>query len=167
MDETNTFGFSDDEIKLMDLFQTYIPKIISKIKNEKSKSLVEDEVIEEPSLNPTTINYNDKDIEVIDGLIRRKGFTFTSEVMMVHTLLSVPKLNQFDNEEMLVDYLTEVGGIELHKLSEILTNYNEVKDDFSNGRTIGEIPMEYVEGRQYGHRPYDGKGKKVYKWKGR
>ena len=108
MDETNTFGFSDDEIKLMDLFQTYIPKIISKIKNEKSKSLVEDEVIEEPSLNPTTINYNDKDIEVIDGLIRRKGFTFTSEVMMVHTLLSVPKLNQFDNEEMLVDYLTEV-----------------------------------------------------------
>ena len=55
----------------------------------------------------------------------------------------------------------------LHKLSEILTNYNEVKDDFSNGRTIGEIPMEYVEGRKYGNRPYDGKGKKVYKWKGR
>ena len=167
MGDSNTYNFSEDEIRLLDLFQSYIPKIFSKIKGEKSKSLVEDDVMVDPSLNPTTINLNDKDIEVVDGLIKRKGFTFTSEVMMVHLLLSIPKLNNFENEEMLVDYLKEIGGIEIHKLSEILNNYNEVKDDFSNGKTIGEIPMEYVEGRKYGQRPYDGKGNKVYKWKGK
>ena len=167
MDKNISYNFSEEEIQLLDLFQKYIPKVLSKIKGKKSKVIDEVENESDPSLNPTLIGLSDKDLDVIEGLIKRKGFSFTSEVMMVHLLMIITKLNKFDNEEMLVDYLTEVGGIPMNKLSEILTNYNEVKDDFSNGRTIGEIPMEYVEGRQYGHRPYDGKGKKVYKWKGR
>ena len=86
---------------------------------------------------------------------------------MVHLLLSIPQLNNFDNEEMLVDYLTEVERVPMNQLSDILYNYNEVKDDFSNGKTIGQFPIEYVEGRMNGQRPYDGKGNKVYNWKGR
>ena len=81
---------------------------------------------------------------------------------MVHLLLIITKLNKFDTEEDLVDYLRDVGGLELHRISDILSNYNSVKDDFTNGRTIGEIPLDYLENRKLGIREYDDDGNKVY-----
>ena len=163
--ENNTYEFSEEEIRLLDLFQTYIPKIVSKIKGETSKRVVEGDEEVDPSLNPIIVRLNDKDLEVIDELLKGKGFTFTSEVMMVHFLLSNPK-NNFENEEKLVDYLRDVGGLEINKVSDILQSYNRVKDMFSNGRSIGEIPSEYLENRKYGIREYDDDGNKVLKWNG-
>lgn len=166
MDKSNTNEFSDEEIQLIDLFQKYIPKVLSKIKGKKTKVIDEVDTMVEPSLNPTLIGLSDKDLDVIENLIRTKGFSFTSEIMMVHLLLIITKLNKFDNEEDLVDYLRDVGGLEIHKISHILHNYNGVKDDFTNGKTIGEIPLDYLENRKYGKREYDEDGNKVLKWKG-
>jgi hypothetical protein len=166
VDKSNTNEFSDEEIQLIDLFQKYIPKVLSKIKGKKTKVIDEVDTMVEPSLNPTLIGLSDKDLDVIENLIRTKGFSFTSEIMMVHLLLIITKLNKFDNEEDLVDYLRDVGGLEIHKISHILHNYNGVKDDFTNGKTIGEIPLDYLENRKYGKREYDEDGNKVLKWKG-
>ena len=166
MDKSNTNEFSDEEIQLIDLFQKYIPKVLSKIKGKKTKVIDEVDGMVDPSLNPTLIGLSDKDLDVIENLIRTKGFSFTSEIMMVHLLLIITKLNKFDNEEDLVDYLRDVGGLELHRISDILHNYNDVKDDFTNGKTIGEIPLDYLENRKYGKREYDEDGNKVLKWKG-
>ena len=165
MDKSNTNEFSDEEIQLIDLFQKYIPKVLSKIKGKKTKVIDEVDTMVEPSLNPTLIGLSDKDLDVIENLIRTKGFSFTSEIMMVHLLLIITKLNKFDNEEDLVDYLRDVGGLEIHKISHILHNYNGVKDDFTNGKSIGEIPTEYLENRKYGKREYKD-GNKVLKWEG-
>ena len=166
MDKNNSYKFSEEEIQLLDLFQKYIPKVLSKIKGKKSKVIDEVENESDPSLNPTLIGLSDKDLDVIESLIKTKGFSFTSEVMMVHLLLIITKLNKFDTEEDLVDYLRDVGGLELHRISDILSNYNSVKDDFTNGRTIGEIPLDYLENRKLGIREYDDDGNKVLKWKG-
>lgn len=165
MDKSNTNEFSDEEIQLIDLFQKYIPKVLSKIKGKKTKVIDEVDGMVDPSLNPTLIGLSDKDLDVIENLIRTKGFSFTSEVMMVHFLLVVPKLNNFDNEEDLVDYLRDVGDLETHRIVHILHNYNDVKDDLTNGKTIGKIPTEYLENRKYGKREYKD-GNKVLKWKG-
>ena len=165
MDKSNTYEFSDEEIQLIDLFQKYIPKVLSKIKGKKSKVIDEVDSMVDPSLNPTLIGFNDKDIDVIENLMRSKGFSYTSEIMMVHLLLTITKLNKFDNEEQFVDYLRDVGGLEIHRISHILHNYNNVKDDFTNGKSIGEIPTEYLENRKYGKREYKD-GNKVLKWEG-
>ena len=164
--ENNTYEFSEEEIQLIDLFQKYIPKVLSKIKGKKTKVIDEVDSMVDPSLNPTLIGFNDKDIDVIENLMRSKGFSYTSEIMMVHLLLTITKLNKFDNEEQFVDYLRDFGGLEIHKISHILHNYNNVKDDFTNGKTIGEIPSEYLENRKYGIREYDDDGNKVLKWNG-
>ena len=111
------------------------------------------------------IKINDKDLEVIDSLMKGKGFDFTSNVLMIHFLLMNP-INKFDNEEKLVDYLSEKGGLGVHQISDILIGYNRIKDRFSNGGVVGEIPTDYLENRKYGIREYDGKGNKVLKWSG-
>ena len=64
--ENNTYGFSDEEIQMIDLFQKYIPKVLSKIKGKKTKVIDEVDGMVDPSLNPTLIGFNDKDIDVIE-----------------------------------------------------------------------------------------------------
>ena len=60
MDKNNSYKFSEEEIQLLDLFQKYIPKVLSKIKGKKSKVIDEVENESDPSLNPTLIGLSDK-----------------------------------------------------------------------------------------------------------
>ena len=111
------------------------------------------------------IKINDKDLEVISDLMNERGFDLTSDILMVHFLLMNPN-NGFNNEEELVDYLTEMGGLPINKISDLLQSYNHYKDRFSGGNVICEIPSDYLEKRKNGIREYDGKGNKVLKWSG-
>jgi hypothetical protein len=159
---SNTYNFTDEELQILDLFNSFIPTIIKKIKH-KPKVVNETDV--EPSLNPILVKINDKDLEVINSLVRSNGFTYTSQILMIHFLLMNPN-NGFKNEEELVDYLVDNGGLRVHQISDILSSYNNVKDRFSNGKVIGDIPSDYLEKRKNGIREYDGKGNKVLKWSG-
>ncbi len=158
MDNTE-YDFSSEERKLLDLFLNYLTK------DKKKERVDEVEVEEEPSLNPILIRLNDKDLEVVDSMMKSDGFKFTSQIFMIHLILSNPSMRHFENEEELVEYLMDIGGLEMWKVSEILQSYNRVKDQFSNGKSIGEIPSEYLENRTKGIREYSD-GKKVLKWKG-
>ena len=159
---SNTYNFTEEELQLLDLFQSYIPKIIKKIKH-KPKEINETDV--EPSLNPMMLKINDRDLDVVNSLMLSNGFTYTSQILMIHFLLMNPN-NGFKNEEELVDYLVDDGGLRVHQISDILQSYNNVKDRFSNGKVIGDIPSDYLEKRKNGIREYDGKGNKVFNWNG-
>ena len=65
------------------------------------------------------IKINDKDLDVISDLMNERGFDLTSDILMVHFLL-MNSNNGFNNEEELVDYLTEMGGLPINKISDLL-----------------------------------------------
>ena len=166
---SNSYQISKEEIEFLEFFQNYsfdlFPKIIKKLK--QSPSVVNDDVDVdvEPSLNPSMIKINEKDLELINDLMCSVGFDIVSNILTIHFLLMNPN-NQFSNEEKLVDYLSEKGGLQIYQISDILKHYNSVKDRFSSGNVIDTIPLEYVDKRKNGIREYDGKGKKVLKWSG-